>query len=131
MLGEHHRNALAFTAASNIVPLRAVQIDTAKNRQVLLAATQNVEPYGVTGNGTALQGEAVTVHGPDSVVEAVAAASLGAGADIGVASTNGALGPVSGASGVSRFRAGVSVEAAGAGERFSLYVNPKQLSNLI
>lgn len=131
-VGEFDRNALPFVAASAIVPLRPVRIDTGSNkRQVVLAATQNVEVHGLTGAATVLQGESVTVYGRGAVKEAVAAASLGAGADIGVASTNGALGPVSGASGVSRFRVGVSLEAAAAGEKFSVYVDPKQLSNLI
>jgi hypothetical protein len=64
-------------------------------------------------------------------VRVPAGGSLGHGADVGVASTNGALGPVSAASGVARYRVGQALTAAAAGETFSLYVNPKQLSGLV
>lgn len=125
------RNAIAFTAASNVVPQSPVKIDTAANRQVVLAASVNDSLQGFVGGATAKTGEAVTVYGENAVVSAVAAASLGAGAVVGVASTNGAIGPVSGASGVTKFQAGISLESAAAGEQFSLYVKPRQISNLI
>lgn len=131
MIGEFRRNELPFTAASAIVPLRPVKLDSAANRQVILASGVGHEPQGVTGDATALQGESVTVYGRGAIVAAVAAASLGAGADVGIGSTNGALGPISGASGVTKWAVGKSVESAAAGEKFSVYVDPRQLSNLI
>jgi hypothetical protein len=131
MIGEHRKNALPFTAASDIVPLRPVKLVTDANRSVVLAASNNDEIQGFIGDATALRAEAVTVFGEDAVITAVAAASVGAGANVGVASTNGALGPVVGASGISRFRAGKSIESAAAGEQFSVQVKVSQLSNLI
>lgn len=127
--GEHLVAALPYTAASDINPRTAVAVDTGINRGALPLAANTSEPVGVVGPATALRTEAVTVYGEGAVVEVVAAASLGAGADVGVAS--GGFSPVVGASGVTKFRTGKSVEAAAAGERFSLYVKPKQLSNLI
>lgn len=132
MIGENLRNALPFTAASDMNPHAPVQVDTGTpKRQAVAVGTNNVEIQGFTGDATALRTEAVTVYGEGAVVQAVAAASLGAGAELGIASSNGALGPVSGASGVSKYRVGKSFEAAAAGEKFALYVKPKQLSNLI
>lgn len=131
MIGEHLRNSLPYTAASNVSPEAVVALDTGIDRGALPVATNNVEPVGVVGPATALQGESVTVYGQGDVVQVTACASLGAGANVGVASTNGQLGPVVGASGVTRYRVGQAREAAAAGEKFSLYVNPKQLSNLI
>lgn len=130
-VGEIRQNSLPFTVASDIVPLRPVKIDTAADRQIVLAASVNDSIQGFTGEATGLQGESITVHGETAITKAVAAASLGAGAVVGVASTNGALGPVTGASGVTKHQAGVSVESAAAGEQFSLYVKPRQISNLI
>jgi hypothetical protein len=133
MLGEYSKHhALPFTAASDIVPYKPVLLDTGSaKRQVVPLATNNVEPVGIVGPATALRGEAVTVYGEGAVVEAICVASIGAGQDVAGASTNGALGLVAGASGVTRYRVARTLEAAGAGERFSVYVSPKQLSNLI
>lgn len=130
MLGEQLHNPLPFTAASDCNPERVVTIDTGISRGVVPVATNNVEPFGVNGQPTQLRTESVTIYGPDDIVQVTACASLGAGAVVGIASTNGQLGPVAAASGVSRYRVGVSLEAAQPGEKFSLYVKPKQLSNL-
>lgn len=129
--GFKHRNSDSFNVASDIIPRRPVQIDTAADGQVVLAASNNVEIAGFIGEATALRGEAIAVYGENSIVEAVAAASLGAGGVVGVASTNGAIGPVSAASGVSRQRAGIALESAAPGEIFVLSVKPRQISNLI
>lgn len=130
-VGEHLHNPLPFTAASDINPGRVVSLDTGIDRGVVPLATNNVEPQGVVGPATALRTEAVTVYGEGDVIEVTACASIGAGADVGVASTNGQLGLVTGASGITRYRVGKSVNSAAAGEKFSLYVKTKQLSNLI
>lgn len=121
---------LAAKAASAISDRQPVQVDTAADGQVVLAATHNVEPFAFT-DASAVQGGAVTVYGEGCVVRAIAAASLGAGANVGIGSTNGRLAPVSGASGVTRFRAGKSLENAADGDSFALYISPRQLSNLI
>lgn len=128
-LGEHLDYPLPFTAASALKPFDPVRLSASAARSVIPAATNNVEIQGFISNASAIVGEGVTVYGENSVVEGVAAASLGPGADIGIASTNGALGPVAAASGVARFRVGKSFEAAAPGERFSLYVKPRPLSD--
>ncbi len=119
----------AFIAASAMAPFTAVKLDTVAG-QVVPVASKNQEPLGITGAASVAQGAAVVVYGPGNIEKALAGASLGAHADIGVASTNGALGPVAGASGSVVWRLGQSRTAAGGDERFSLYVNPRQLSGL-
>lgn len=127
---ELHRSAFPAVVASDCNPGSAVKFDAGDfDRQVVAIASQNLEPVGIT-LATALQGGAVTVLDDESLVKVTAGASLGAGADVGVASTNGSLGPVSGASGSVVYRVGKSTSAAAAGEVFSLYIRPRQLSGL-
>lgn len=120
----------SLKAASAMIPKRPVKLDTVAD-QVVLCATDNVEPLGITGLASVAQGDQVVTYGQGNIVKAIAGASLGFGADLGIASTNGALGPISGASGVAKWRIGTSREPAAAGETFSVYVNPRQLSGLV
>lgn len=120
-----------YKAASDAAAKIFVALDTVLKDQVVPITLVTTEPLGGTDQASSLRGDAVTVYEEGNVVKALCAASLGAGADVGIASTNGALGPVSGASGVSRYRVGKSREAAAPGSTFSVQVNPKQLSNLI
>lgn len=132
MAFELHRSALPGIAASAINAQSVVTHDIGDTqRQFLPVSTSGLEPVGVALATAVNPGDGVTVHDAYNVVKIVAAASLGAGANVGVASTNGQLGIVAGASGVTTWRVGKSLSAAAAGETFSLYVNPRQLSNLI
>lgn len=117
-------------AASNVSARTLVALTTSGQRAVVPLATNTTRPLGIVNNA-ASRGDAVTVYDPGNVVKVTAAASIGRGAEVGIASTNGSFGPISGASGVSIFSAGQSTEAAAAGEKFALYVSPRQLSNLI
>jgi hypothetical protein len=132
MAFELHRTAFPGIAASAINAQQVVTFDGGDTqRQVLPAATNGVEPLGVALATAVNPGDGVTVHDAFNVVKAVACASVGAGVDVGVATSSGRLGPVTGASGVTRYRVGKTLTAAADGETFSLYVNPKQISNLI
>lgn len=127
---ELHRGGFPAIAGSNVNDHVAVQHDVGDTqRQVLPAASKNVEPVGVT-LASAVAGNPVTVFDYGNVVKVTAGASLGAGSEVGVASTNGALGPVAGASGSVVWSVGRSETAAAPGEVFSLYVRPRQLSGL-
>lgn len=127
-LGERHVNPQPFKAASLILPFQPVRLSASVAGAVIPAATHNVEAHGINGNATRAVGDAITVYGENSVVEAVAGASLGPGTDVAVGSTNGVLAPVAAASGVIRNRLGKSLEGAAAGEKFSIYVRPDLLS---
>lgn len=106
---------------------------SALERQVVPIATLNVEPFAIalaSAGGTSLT-QACPAVDQGNTIKVTAIASLGAGADIGVASTNGGLGPVAAASGVTTWAVGKSVSAAGAGEVFALYVKPRLLSAVV
>lgn len=118
-------------AASGINSGAALQLSaSAVERQFLPIACSNIEPFGValaSAGGTSLT-QAIAVIDQGNTVKVTAIASLGCGADIGVASTNGGLGPVEAASGILVWAVGKAMQSAGAGELFGLYVKPKQLS---
>lgn len=128
---ELHRSGFPALAASALSAGQLVSHDTGDTqRQVVPIATVNVEPLGVALASAANPGDAVTVMDRGSVVKVLAAASLGAGADVGNVGATTSLGLVAGASGVVKWAAGKSMTAAAAGEVFSFYVNPRQLGGL-
>lgn len=121
-------------AASAINYGQAVALDVGDvQRQVLPLGTNTLEAFGLALATAVNPGDPVSVHGflSGNVEKVVAGASLGHGADIGIGSTNGALAPIVGASGVAKWRVGKSMTAAAVGETFSLYVAPRQLSGLV
>lgn len=128
MIGEQHVNPQNFKVASVVLPYQPVRLSASVAGAVIPCGTWNLEAQGLTGNATGAVGDAITVYGRESIVEAVAGASVGPGADVGVGSTNGVLAPVAAASGVVRYRVGKSLEGAAAGEKFSVLVNLERLS---
>jgi hypothetical protein len=119
-------------ASNAVIAAQPVGLDTVEG-QVVPIGSVNIEPYGVLDVASAARGNQVTVYGQDSIVRVQALASLGAGADIGVASTNGQLTfVVAGASGAGvKYRVGKSLEAAAAGANFALYVSPRQIAGFL
>lgn len=116
-------------AAGGAFPLVAPAAG-AVERGVVPVASNNVLALGAAEPASKAIADPVTVHEQGAVVEAVAAASLGAGAEVGFATSNGALAPVAAAaSGVLRTSAGVAQSPAAPGEYFSLYVRPRVVSD--
>lgn len=92
-------------------------------------ATNAVQSVGFAIDAASVALAPVRVVAPQGtirpvVVAAVAAASIGAGSEVGIASTNGAFGPIV-ASGF--YSIGKSITAAVAGDTFGLQVRPRQL----
>lgn len=128
---ELHRSGFPALAASAINLGAVVSQDVGDTqRQVLPVSTVNVEPLGVALATAVNPGDALTVLDRGSVVKVTAAASLGAGAYVGVVGATLSLGLVAGASGVVKWAVGKSMTAAAAGEVFSFYINPIQLGGL-
>lgn len=119
-------------AASAIQDRQVVSLNTgAVERSVVPMSGGTSMPFGIEARGaSALQGEGVTIADRGNYAKAVAAASLGAGADIAVVGATRSLGLAAAASGLAKWTIGQSVTAAAAGEVFTLYVNPRQLSGL-
>ena len=132
---------IPLKAASVINPITAASGFTVTGlRPVKLAAAEDAispvtaladEPHGFAKLASYAIGDRVTVYEEGNYVKAVAAASLGAGADVGCATSGGQLAPVVAASGVTRWRVGKSLGPAAANEVFTVVIKPQQLSNLI
>ena len=105
-------------------PKTVVALAPALTNGVVAASAAAHEPHGVTV-ASAGQGEAVTVFDRGNIVKVTAGASLGHGGNVGLAAATTSLAPV--ASG--QWRVGKALEAAAAGEVFSLYVDPLQLTS--
>lgn len=116
------RRSEAFKAGVAIAARKPVKVGTVVD-EVLLATANTDSVLGITDN-VASAGLHITVYQEGNVCKAVAAASLGFGANVGIASTNGDFGPVAAASGSAKVVVGQARTSAAAGETFSLYVNP-------
>lgn len=110
-------------------------VGSSRDDIVVLAASENLPVLGLmTATGASVgNAYAVALAGE---AKAIAAASLGAGAQVGVASTNGALGPLayagpthvaSGGSIQPRFIVGKAKRAAAAGDIFTVLLDPRQI----
>lgn len=120
---DHKGFTFSLPAASILLPFAPLRISPSPLAQVIMLGTNNLEPFGVNGEATAAVGDQVTIYGNDNIVKAKAIASLGVGAQVGVGSDNGRLGPGAAASG--RFRTGIALEAAADTESFALFVSPR------
>lgn len=115
-------DALPKIAASAIAQHVPVFSSASSADQVVpLTVASPGEPLGMTIATAASPGVPVAVQ-KSGVGKAIAAASLGPGANVGVANSSGALGP-QGAS-ASQFRLGISQNAALTGETFSVLILP-------
>jgi hypothetical protein len=94
--------------------------------KVVLAASVNDYPLGFTIASGASAGNPIAIV-TEGVVKAICSASVGAGAEVGVASTNGGLGPVSGASGLTKYVVGEAQNSAAAGDTFSVQLRVRQI----
>ena len=130
---ELHRSGFPGIALATIMPRTPVRLaPTGSQDRAVVPVVNTTEPVlGFSGDQVTRPGEALAVYDDGNVVKAVAAASVGIGAEVGIASSNGAMAPVAGASGVARHSSGQSVTAAAAGEVFSIYVRTRQLSGAV
>lgn len=112
-------------AGANINPKQVVRTTGTSVQLVLPATTKTDRPYGAV-DATALSGENVTVYLEDNVVKGVAGASLGAGQEVLIGSTNGAL-VHAGSATTGDWIVGESETAAAAGEVFSFLINPRKV----
>lgn len=128
MIGERHVNPQGVTAASLILPFQPVRLSPSANNSVIPVATWNLETDGLNGAATAAAGEEITIYGPESVVQAKAAASVGPGALVGAAA-DGEVTPVAAASGVLRHAVGKTLQAAADGDVFALHIRPERLAD--
>lgn len=111
-------------------------IASSRDDFVVPVASTNEDVLGLTtATGASVGNSLAVVIGGEA--KAIAGASLGAGCRVGLASTNGALGPI-GASGLPahvgsggaiepKFQVGRAKRAAAAGATFTVLVDPQQI----
>lgn len=133
MAGYNHGQTLPMKAASAIaqwVPVMPLAGASSVDHTVIRAGSLNDLPIGMTIATIASVGDPVTVV-VGGIAKGIAGASLGAGAPVGVGSTNGVLIPqtpsVTATAMALRWVVGVSLDAAAAGDVFSIWVKPDQL----
>jgi hypothetical protein len=130
--------ARAASAIAQYVPVRFVGDPhvtggSALSETVIRAGSTNELAIGFTTATVATYGEAVSVQ-YTGFVKAVAGASLGAGAPVGVGSTNGILIPLQATGGPAsanlvavKFAVGIAAKNAVAGDIFTVLIKPDQL----
>jgi len=126
-----HKDGLPKIVASAAIPRNRPVKDLAGTADKVLPAATNIDHvlgFSIATGATA--GEAITVV-TEGIVKAHAVASLGAGGEVGIASTNGGLGPIAGASGFTRFAVGIAQANAAAGDTFSVLLRVRQISGAI
>lgn len=122
----------AASAIAQYVPVMFLPGASALTEVVQRAGSINDDVFGMTIATIASPGDEVAVAFGGQV-KAVAGASLGAGARVGVGSTNGILIPItpSGAASVAayplRYVVGRAVKNAAAGDIFTIVLQPEQI----
>jgi hypothetical protein len=120
----------AASAIAQYVPVTPVPAGSSLSETVYRAGSVNDMPLGFTVATIATYGleAAVQING---VVKGIAGASLGAGALVGVGSTNGILIPLVPSAAATamalRWAAGVALKNAAAGDYFPVLVKPDQI----
>jgi hypothetical protein len=116
------QDAFPYKAASGVGQYVPVSHSASSNEFVLaIASSMTAESIGVTVATAASPGDPVAVQ-MRGVAKVIAAASTGQGANVGVASSNGAVGPLGASQSVQRV--GIAQTAAVAGEVFSILLRP-------
>lgn len=120
----HHKHEHQFPvkAGSTLNPRVPVFLGGTSGLLCFPAGSNQDTVYGFNGDATFLAGEVAAIYEEMNIVKAVAAASVGAGALVGIASDNGSLSPAAAASG--RFAVGRTFAPAGAGEVVSVRITP-------
>lgn len=129
---ELHRPGLQLPvkAATTLAPRTPVRYAGTSGLLAVPVGTCNLEIDGYTGAGTTASGAIAAIYETGNVVKAVAAASLGAGAQVTVGSDNSRLIPFTGASGTVKWVHGKALSPAADGEVFALFVRPRQTGGL-
>lgn len=137
MSWKNEKLILPKIAASAIAQYVVVTNDLTTDEQVITAGSSNVEAIGIT-NATVPTWALAAGVVVEGVTKVLVVASTGAGARVGVASSNGGVGPVIG-SGMAtalgsalgaagaRYAIGTLQEARAAGEFGSVHLDPRQV----
>lgn len=121
-----HGEVIELKAASAIGYAVVVAGDVSTKEQCLPAGSVGQISLGLSIASTPTYGSPVAVI-RSGVAKGVAAASLGPFCYVGPGSTNGALGPLAAVVASGGHAVGIALEAAVAGQYFSVLLNPGQI----
>lgn len=117
---------LPVTAATGILPRQFLTFGGTSGLLAIPAGSLNIRPYWYGGIGTTPSGAQVPCDEAGQIVKALAAASVGAGAEVGIGSTNGGLAPLALVAASGHWAVGISMSPADAGEIFSVDFRPRK-----
>jgi hypothetical protein len=113
------------------VPVQFLAGGSALSETVIAAATWNAFQFGLSAATVASPGDPLELFQQGDVGKGIAGASLGAGAFVGIGSTNGILAPLAaiaaGPTQPPRFAVGIALSNAAPGDVFSVYIDPTQV----
>lgn len=119
------------SAMGAYLPIQFLQGGSSLTETVIQAATYNVPQFGLSAATVINPGDPIEIWQPHDVGKGIAGASMGAGALVGVGSTNGVLGLVTavaaGPTGPPKFALGWLMQNAAVGDEVSVYIDPKQI----
>jgi hypothetical protein len=139
----HHGQRETLRAVAALVPRSLVQLSPTVVDSCFAVGSGANRPFGLIDASVAA-GYNVTVYGDDNIVKAIAAASFGQGAEVGIASLGVAtkaqgasylatvqqFGVAAGASGVVGWAVGIARSAGAVGEEFSLEIRIRETGGL-
>jgi hypothetical protein len=136
MAHELHLNqhSLPIAVATDIDPRRVVQLAGTNIPLVIPIGTNNIFPFGVTAPATYVASsnalpspgrDMAAVYFTQNCVKVKAFASVGAGADVMVATTSGAVGP-NPITASAHWIVGQTMEDGLAGEIVTIFINPRK-----
>lgn len=118
---------LPVVAATDVCPRTFLTPGGTSTLLGIPITTNSQRPYWHSENGTIASGAAIPAQEPGQILKAVAAASLGAGAEVGVASSNSALSAAALVAASGHWAVGVALSPAAAGEVFSVDFRPRKV----
>lgn len=124
---DQDKHQLPVPAATALAARHPVALGGTSAILAVPVGTWNVEPFGVTGAASYAAGEQAAVYYESNIKKIRACASVGAGALVGVGSTNGRVAPIAVASGSRRFALGITQNPAADGEIVSVFIRPTLL----
>lgn len=120
------KHQLPIKAATDLSPRQPIKLGGTSGLLAFPCASLNDRPFGVTNAATYLTGEVIACYFESNIMKMVANASVGVNSEVGVASSNGSVGPQTLITASAHWGVGLTVSAALAGEIVSVFVNPRK-----
>lgn len=121
----------AASAMRAYVPITFLPAGSSLSETVIAAGSLNDFQFGLSAATVASPGDPITWFQPGDVGKGIAGASLGAGALVGIGSTNGILIPVTPSAAATamalRWTVGIALKNAAAGDLMPVFIKADQI----